>query len=81
MVELMEEPSRRPGAAGAALRLLDQPLGDTVTVSFTTNLELMTPVIARLFPNGEYTITSNATFKNEPFPPSSTHKGDPKETL
>ena len=46
--------------------------GDTVTISFTTNLQLMTPIIARLFPNGEYTFTSSATFKNEPFSPSNT---------
>ena len=45
--------------------------GDTVTVSFTTNLQLMTPMVARLFPDGKYTFTSSATFKNEPFPPSS----------
>jgi Flp pilus assembly protein TadG len=46
--------------------------GDTVTISFTTNLQLMTPIIARLFPNGSYTFTSSATFKNEPFSPSNT---------
>jgi Flp pilus assembly protein TadG len=46
--------------------------GDTVTISFTTNLQLMTPIIARLFPNGAYTFTSSATFKNEPFSPSNT---------
>jgi Flp pilus assembly protein TadG len=46
--------------------------GDTVTVSFTTDLQLMTPMVARLFPNGKYTFTSSATFKNEPFPPSNT---------
>jgi Flp pilus assembly protein TadG len=46
--------------------------GDTVTISFTTNVQLMTPIIARLFPNGSYTFTSSATFKNEPFSPSNT---------
>lgn len=46
--------------------------GDTVTISLTTNLQLMTPILGRLFPNGEYTFTSSATFKNEPFPPSNT---------
>jgi Flp pilus assembly protein TadG len=46
--------------------------GDTVTVSLTTNLKLMTPVIGRFFPNGTYTFTSTATFKNEPFSPSNT---------
>ena len=46
--------------------------GDTVTVSVTTNLKLMTPIIARGFPNGMYTFTSSATFKNEPFPPANT---------
>jgi Flp pilus assembly protein TadG len=43
--------------------------GDTVTVSVTTNLKLMTPMISRAFPNGMYTFISSAIFKNEPFPP------------
>jgi Flp pilus assembly protein TadG len=47
--------------------------GDTVTISFTSNLPLMTPIIAQLFPNGEYTFTSSTTFKNEPFPPGETN--------
>jgi Flp pilus assembly protein TadG len=46
--------------------------GDTVTVSLTTTLPLMTPVMANFFPNGAYTFTSSATFKNEPFQPSNT---------
>jgi Flp pilus assembly protein TadG len=46
--------------------------GDTVTVSLTTNLALMTPMMASFFPNGSYTFTSSATFKNEPFSPGST---------
>jgi Flp pilus assembly protein TadG len=46
--------------------------GDTVTVSLTTNLKLMTPMVARFFPNGAYTFTSSATFKNEPFSPRNT---------
>ena len=46
--------------------------GDTVTVSVTVNLKLMTPVIARAFPNGTYTFTSSTSFKNEPFPSTST---------
>jgi Flp pilus assembly protein TadG len=47
--------------------------GDTVTVSLTTNLKLMTPMIGRLFPNGAYTFTSTVSFKNEPFPTSETN--------
>jgi Flp pilus assembly protein TadG len=46
--------------------------GDTVTVSVSTNLKLMTPIVARGFPNGMYTFTSSAIFKNEPFPSAST---------
>lgn len=46
--------------------------GDTVTVSVTVNLKLMTPIIARAFPNGTYTFTSSTSFKNEPFPSGST---------
>jgi Flp pilus assembly protein TadG len=43
--------------------------GDTVTISLTTDLPLMTPMIGLLFPNGTYTFISSATFKNEPFDP------------
>ena len=46
---------------------------DTVTVSVTDDLQLITPVIARFFgPNGIYTFTVSVTFKNEPFNPSQT---------
>ncbi|HZU42789.1 MAG TPA: TadE family protein [Terriglobales bacterium] len=47
--------------------------GDTVTVSLTTNLKLITPLIAHFFPGGQYTFTSSTTFKNEPFPPTQTY--------
>jgi Flp pilus assembly protein TadG len=47
--------------------------GDTVTVSLTTNLKLITPLIAAYFPGGQYTFTSSTTFKNEPFPASQTY--------
>lgn len=44
--------------------------GDVVTVSLSSNLKLITPLIAAFFPNGTYRFTSSATFKNEPFPPN-----------
>jgi Flp pilus assembly protein TadG len=53
-----------PGSAGGP--------GDTVTISITTSLQLITPLIARLFPGGIYTFAVSSTFKNEPFPPSET---------
>jgi Flp pilus assembly protein TadG len=46
--------------------------GDTVTVSLTTNLHLITPIVAKFFRNGVYTFTVSLTMKNEPFPPSDT---------
>ncbi len=46
--------------------------GDTVTVALTSNLKLMTPMMAHFFPSGSYTFTSSATFKNEPFSPANT---------
>jgi len=46
--------------------------GDIVTVSLTTNLQLMTPMVARYFVSGIYSFNSSATFKNEPFSPSNT---------
>jgi Flp pilus assembly protein TadG len=47
--------------------------GDTVTVSVTTNLALMTPMVATFFPGGVYTFTASATFRNEPFSPTQTN--------
>jgi hypothetical protein len=46
---------------------------DTVTVSLTTSLKLITPMIGRYFgPSGVYTFTVKTTFLNEPFNPSQT---------
>ena len=47
--------------------------GDLVTVSTTVNMPLMTPLIAELFPNGQFTFSSSVTVMNEPFPPSQTN--------
>ncbi len=52
------------GSAGGPL--------DTVTVSLTSNVKLLTPIIAQFFPNKTCTFTVSATYKNEPFPPSLT---------
>ena len=46
--------------------------GDTVTISLTTNLKLMTSFVAQYFTNGTYTFTVSVSFKNEPFPPGDT---------
>jgi Flp pilus assembly protein TadG len=46
--------------------------GDTVTVSLTTNLPLMTPLVSAFFPNGAYTFSSSATVQNEPFSAANT---------
>ncbi len=45
---------------------------DIETISVTATVRLMTPFISRFFPSGQYTFTSSATIKNEPFPPSQT---------
>lgn len=46
--------------------------GDMMTVSATASMPLMTPLVARLFPNGQYTFTASVTVMNEPFPTSQT---------
>jgi Flp pilus assembly protein TadG len=46
--------------------------GDMLTVTATASTPLMTPLIAQLFPNGQFTFTQSITVKNEPFPPSET---------
>jgi Flp pilus assembly protein TadG len=47
--------------------------GDMLTVSTTVNMPLFTPLIAQMFPNGQYTFNANITVKNEPFLPSQTN--------
>ncbi len=46
--------------------------GDMLTVSATVNMPLITPLIAQMFPNGQYTFNASITVKNEPFLPSQT---------
>ena len=41
--------------------------GQEMTISWLTNLQLITPGIAVFFPNGIYTFTTSVTFRNEPF--------------
>lgn len=43
-----------------------------LTVTATVNVSLWTPLISRLFPNGQYTFTTSVTIMNEPFLPSLT---------
>jgi hypothetical protein len=47
--------------------------GDMLTISATVTMPLMTPLIARMFPGGEYTFTTSTTIMNEPFQPSETN--------
>ena len=52
--------------------------GDTVTISLTTKLQMLTPYVAALFPGsssddyGKYKFTVSVSFKNEPFSPANT---------
>jgi TadE-like protein len=46
--------------------------GDTMTISLTTDLQLMTPIVAQFFKHGTYTFSVSVSFKNEPFPPGDT---------
>ena len=46
--------------------------GDTVTISLTTELRLLTPIIAQFFHHGIYTFSVSVSFRNEPFPPGNT---------
>jgi Flp pilus assembly protein TadG len=47
--------------------------GDLMTITATTKMPLMTPFIAQMFPNGQYTFTSSVTVMNEPFSSSQTN--------
>ena len=46
--------------------------GETITISLSTDVRLITPLIAAFFDGGVYHITTTGSFKNEPFPPSYT---------
>jgi Flp pilus assembly protein TadG len=46
--------------------------GDMMTVSASVQMPLMTPMIAQMFPNGQFAFTASTTVMNEPFPPSET---------
>lgn len=41
--------------------------GDVLTVSATVNMPLLTPLIAQMFSNGQYTFTASVSVMNEPF--------------
>ena len=45
---------------------------DTMTISLTTNMPLITPIVGKFFKNGVYTFTVSVTMRNEPFSPSDT---------
>lgn len=47
--------------------------GDTVTVSLSTNVQLITPIIGQFFNQGQFPLTVSVSFLNEPFPPSLTN--------
>ena len=54
-----------PGRAGGP--------GDTVTISITVTMKLITPLIAQAIgPDGVYTFTASTSFRNEPFPAGQT---------
>jgi Flp pilus assembly protein TadG len=47
--------------------------GQNVTISLTTTIRFITPIIGQFFNGGRYTMTVRTTFKNEPFPPALTN--------
>jgi Flp pilus assembly protein TadG len=46
---------------------------DIETITVTTTVPLMTPIISHFFPNGIYSFTASASIKNEPFSPTQTN--------
>lgn len=43
--------------------------GDTVTISVSADLQLLTPLIGQFFTGGKYHFTESVSFRNEPFAP------------
>ncbi len=46
---------------------------DTVTLALGCNVQLLTPLISRIFSNGVYRFNTSTTYRNEPFPPTQTN--------
>jgi len=46
--------------------------GDTVTISVTSKVPIVAPLVAQFFQNGLYSATVKVSFRNEPFPPGNT---------
>jgi Flp pilus assembly protein TadG len=46
--------------------------GDTVRISLTANMGIITELVSQYFPNGTNTFTVSTTFRNEQFPASQT---------
>jgi Flp pilus assembly protein TadG len=66
-IGLLTDPSSVVVSSGGVTGFAGHP-GDTVVVSLTTNLKLITPMIGRFFgPSQTYTFTVQTTFRNEPF--------------
>ncbi|HUI05734.1 MAG TPA: TadE/TadG family type IV pilus assembly protein [Verrucomicrobiae bacterium] len=64
---LLSDPSAIQISSGSTTNYAGGP-GETVVVSLTTDLKLITPFIGNFFgPNGDYRFTVSTTFKNEPF--------------
>jgi Flp pilus assembly protein TadG len=66
-IGLLTDPNSIVVSSGGVTGFAGNP-GDTVVVSLTTNLKLITPMIGRFFgPSQTYTFTVQTTFRNEPF--------------
>jgi len=69
-VGLLSDPSAIQISSGSTTNYAGGP-NETVIVSLTTDLKLITPIIGNFFgPNGDYKFTVSTTFKNEPFDPN-----------
>ncbi len=47
--------------------------GDTVTLSLSDNVQLITPIIGQFFNHGQFPLSVSVSFLNEPFPPNLTN--------
>ena len=56
-----------PSGGGSSVSNSAGGASDTVTISVSYDVHLITPIIGHFFPNGVYHINASTTFKNEPF--------------
>lgn len=57
--------ARAPTLVFPTVTVSKSATGDSITVNINSSVDLLTPFMASLFPNGEYTVTAQCTMRLE----------------